>query len=71
MMRKLLFGAAAAGAVAWIVKNPDKAKSYVDRYGGQLKGAASNMTPGARAGARGGAAERPRARAEGRERGVP
>jgi osmotically-inducible protein OsmY len=47
MMRKLLFGAAAAGAVAWLVKNQDKAKSYVDRYGGQLKGAASNMTSGA------------------------
>jgi osmotically-inducible protein OsmY len=47
MLRKLLFGAAAAGAVAWIAKNKDTAKSYVDRYGGQLKGAATNVTPGA------------------------
>ena len=47
MLRKLLFGAAAAGAIAWIAKNKDTAKSYVDRYGGQLKGAATNVTPGA------------------------
>jgi osmotically-inducible protein OsmY len=47
MLKKLLFGAAAAGAVAWIAKNKDTAKSYVDRYGGQLKGAATNVTPGA------------------------
>jgi osmotically-inducible protein OsmY len=40
MLRKLLFGAAAAGAVAWIAKNKETAKAYVDRYGGQLKGAA-------------------------------
>jgi osmotically-inducible protein OsmY len=40
MLRKLLFGAAAAGAVAWLAKNKDTAKAYVDRYGGQLKGAA-------------------------------
>jgi osmotically-inducible protein OsmY len=46
MLRKLLFGAAAAGAVAWLAKNKDTAKSYVDRYGGQLKGAASGITPG-------------------------
>src|SRR3954454_19727758 len=45
-MKKLLFGAAAAGAVAWLVKNQDKAKAYADRYGGQLKGAASSVTPG-------------------------
>jgi osmotically-inducible protein OsmY len=46
-MKKLLFGAAAAGAVAWLVKNKETAKSYVDKYGGQLKGAAQNVTPGA------------------------
>ena len=42
MFRKLLFGAAAAGAVAWIAKNQEKAKAYA----GQLKGAASNVAPG-------------------------
>ena len=47
MLKKLLFGAAAAGAVAWLSKNQDKAKAYADRYGGQLKGAAQNVTPGA------------------------
>jgi osmotically-inducible protein OsmY len=46
-MKKLLFGAAAAGAVAWLVKNKETAKSYVEKYGGQLKGAAQNVTPGA------------------------
>jgi osmotically-inducible protein OsmY len=46
MFKKLLFGAAAAGAVAWLAKNQDKAKAYVDRYGGQLKGAAQDVTPG-------------------------
>ena len=47
MLRKLLFGAAAAGAVVWLTKNQDKAKAYVDRYGGPLKGAAQNVAPGA------------------------
>jgi osmotically-inducible protein OsmY len=47
MLRKLLFGAAAAGAVAWLAKNKDTAKAYAERYGGQLKGAATNVTPGA------------------------
>jgi len=47
MLRKLLFAGAAAGAVAWLTKNQDTAKAYVDRYGGQLKGAASNAAPGA------------------------
>jgi osmotically-inducible protein OsmY len=47
MLRKLLFAGAAVGAVAWLAKNKDTAKSYVDRYGGQLKSAASNVTPGA------------------------
>ena len=46
-MKKLLFGAAAAGAIAWLAKNKDTAKSYVDRYGGQVKGAAQSATPGA------------------------
>ena len=47
MLRKLLFVGAAAGAVAWIAKNKEQAKAYVDRYGGQLKGAAQSATPGA------------------------
>ena len=47
MLRKLLFGAAAAGAVAWLVKNKETAKAYADRYAGQLKGAATSVTPGA------------------------
>lgn len=47
MFRKLLFGAAAAGAVAWLAKNKETAKAYVDRYGGQLKGAAQGATPSA------------------------
>jgi len=47
MLRKLLFGAAAAGAIAWLAKNQDTAKAYVDRYSGQLKGAAEGVVPGA------------------------
>jgi osmotically-inducible protein OsmY len=47
MLRKLLFGAAAAGALAWLAKNKDTAKAYAERYGGQLKGAATDVTPGA------------------------
>jgi len=46
-MKKLLFGAALAGAAAWLAKNKDTAKAYADRYGGQLKGAAGGATPGA------------------------
>jgi osmotically-inducible protein OsmY len=46
MFKKLLFGAAAAGAVAWLAKNKDTAKAYADRYAGQLKGAAGGVTPG-------------------------
>lgn len=46
MFKKLLFGAAAAGAVVWLSKNQEKAKAYADRYGGQLKGAAQNVAPG-------------------------
>ena len=44
MLRKLLFGAAAVGAVAWLAKNKDTAKAYAERYGGQLKGAATTVT---------------------------
>ncbi len=46
-MKKLLFGAALVGAAAWLSKNKDTAKAYADRYGGQLKGAAGGVTPGA------------------------
>lgn len=47
MFKKLLFGAAAAGAVAWLSKNQDTAKRYVERYAGQAKGAVGSATPGA------------------------
>jgi osmotically-inducible protein OsmY len=40
MFKKLLFGAAVAGAIAWLAKNKDTAKTYVDRYAGKAKGAA-------------------------------
>jgi osmotically-inducible protein OsmY len=43
MFRKLLFGAAAAGAVAWLAKNHETAKRYVDRYAGQAKGMAGSL----------------------------
>ena len=43
MFKKLLFGAAAAGAVAWLSKNKETAK----RYAGQAKGAVGSVTPGA------------------------
>jgi osmotically-inducible protein OsmY len=43
MLRKLLFVGAAAGAIAWLAKNKETAKAYVDRYGGQLKGAAPGV----------------------------
>jgi len=46
-MKKLLFGAALVGAAAWLSKNKDTAKAYADRYGGQLKGAAGGVSPGA------------------------
>ncbi len=38
MLKKLLFGAAAAGAIAWLAKNKDTAKAYVDRYAGKAEG---------------------------------
>jgi osmotically-inducible protein OsmY len=47
MLRKLLFVAAAAGAIAWLTKNKETAKAYVDRYTGQAKGVATSVTPGA------------------------
>ena len=47
MLKKLLFGAAAAGAIAWLAKNKDTAKAYADRYAGKAKGAATSVTPGA------------------------
>jgi osmotically-inducible protein OsmY len=46
-MKKLLFGAAAAGAIAWLAKNKDTAKAYADRYAGKAKGAAQSAAPGA------------------------
>jgi osmotically-inducible protein OsmY len=46
MLGKLLFGAAAGGAAAWFLKNNEAAKSAVDRYAGQVKGAAQNVKPG-------------------------
>jgi osmotically-inducible protein OsmY len=42
MFRKLLFGAAAAGAIAWLSKNQETAKRYVERYAGQAKGVAGS-----------------------------
>ena len=42
-MKKLLFGAAAAGLIAWLLKNKETAKSYADRYGGQLKSVAPGV----------------------------
>ena len=47
MLGKLLFGAAAAGAAAWFLKNNEAAKATVDRYAGQVKGAAQSVAPGA------------------------
>jgi len=43
MFRKLLFGAAAAGAIAWLSKNQETAKRYVERYAGQAKGMAGTV----------------------------
>lgn len=47
MLGKLLLGAAAGGAAAWFVKNNAAAKAQLDRYAGQVKGAAQSVTPGA------------------------
>ena len=49
MFKKLLFGAAAAGAIAWLNKNQDTAKRYVERYAGQAKGIAGSVPGGGRA----------------------
>ena len=46
-MKKLLFGAAAVGAIAWLAKNKDTAKAYADKYAGKAKGVAQTATPGA------------------------
>ena len=46
-MKKLLFGAAAVGAIAWLAKNKDTAKTYADKYAGKAKGVAQTATPGA------------------------
>jgi osmotically-inducible protein OsmY len=46
MLRKLLFLGAAAGAIAWLAKNKDTAKAFVDKYAGQAKGVATSVTPG-------------------------
>ncbi len=43
MFKKLLFLAGAAGAIAWLSKNQDTAKRYVDRYAGQAKGMAGSV----------------------------
>jgi osmotically-inducible protein OsmY len=42
MFKKLLFGAAAAGAIAWLSKNQETAKGYVERYAGKAKGMAGS-----------------------------
>jgi osmotically-inducible protein OsmY len=43
MFRKLLFGAAAAGAITWLSKNQETAKRYFERYAGQAKGMAGSV----------------------------
>jgi osmotically-inducible protein OsmY len=43
MFKKLLFVAGAAGAIAWLSKNQETAKRYVDRYAGQAKGMAGSV----------------------------
>ena len=70
MFKKLLFVAGAAGAIAWLSKNQETAKRYVDRYAGQAKGMAGSV-PGV---GREPAEQRlndPALAAQGRERGVP
>ena len=47
MFKKLMFGAAAAGAVVWLSKNQETAKRYAERYAGQAKGVVGSVTPGA------------------------
>ena len=43
MFKKLLFVAGAAGAIAWLSKNQETAKRYVERYAGQAKGMAGSV----------------------------
>jgi osmotically-inducible protein OsmY len=43
MFKKLLFGAAVAGGIAWLRKNQDTAKRYAE----QAKGVVTSATPGA------------------------
>jgi osmotically-inducible protein OsmY len=43
MFKKLLFVAGAAGAIAWLSKNQETAKRYVDRYAGPAKGMAGSV----------------------------
>ena len=43
MFKKLLFGAAAVGAIAWLSKNQETAKRHVERYAGQAKGMAGSV----------------------------
>jgi osmotically-inducible protein OsmY len=43
MFKKLLFVAGAAGAIAWLSKNQETAKRYVERYSGQAKGVAGSV----------------------------
>jgi osmotically-inducible protein OsmY len=43
MFKKLLFIAGAAGAIAWLSKNQETAKRYVDRYAGQAKGVVGSV----------------------------
>jgi osmotically-inducible protein OsmY len=47
MFKKLLFGAAVVGGLAWLKKNQDTAKRYAERYAQQAKGAVGSVTPGA------------------------
>jgi osmotically-inducible protein OsmY len=47
MFKKLIFGAAVVGGLAWLKKNQDTAKRYAERYAEQAKGAVGSVTPGA------------------------
>jgi osmotically-inducible protein OsmY len=47
MFKKVLFGAAVVGGLAWLKKNQDTAKRYAERYAEQAKGAVGSVTPGA------------------------
>jgi osmotically-inducible protein OsmY len=47
MFKKVLFGVAVVGGLAWLKKNQDTAKRYAERYAEQAKGAVGSVTPGA------------------------